>query len=139
MFVISFPLFTSSVLGFPFLSMHILLIKKKKCFKITIYFIWFNVSRLLFVTVFIQCFKIIICFIWFKFLRIFLSLTYKKNSLHFYSPFSLLLLYIHMSITLHVIPSQIHLDKKRCHLPSTFQLHLYNSNILVSFDSNLYE
>ena len=33
-----------------------------------------------------------------------------------------------MPTTLHGIPSQIHLDKKRCHLSSTFQRHLYNSN-----------
>ena len=30
LFVISFPLFTSSVLGFPFLSMHIIYLSKKK-------------------------------------------------------------------------------------------------------------
>ena len=48
-------------------------------------------------------------------------LTHTKNSLHFHSPFSLLLLYIHMSIAFHSIPSQICLDKKRCHLLSTFQ------------------
>ena len=47
-------------------------------------------------------------------------LTHTKNSLHFYSPFSLLLLYIHMSIAFHTIPSQIRLDRKRCHLLSTF-------------------
>ena len=48
-------------------------------------------------------------------------LTHTKNSLHFYSPFSLLLLYIHMSIAFHTIPSQIRLDRKRCHLLSTFR------------------
>ena len=68
----------------------------------------FNVLRLLFIYL-VQCFKT------FHF-----SYT-QKNSLHFHSPFSLLLLYIHMSITFHTIPSQIRLDKKQCHLLSTFQ------------------
>ena len=66
----------------------------------------------------------------------FLSLTHTKNSLHFHSPFSLLLIYIHMSIAFHTISSQIHLDKKRCHLLSIFQWHLHNSNFVVSFDHN---
>ena len=47
--------------------------------------------------------------------------THTKNYLHFHSPFSLLLLYIHMSIAFHTIPSQIRLDRKRCHLLSTFR------------------
>ena len=62
----------------------------------TFYFIWFNVSRLLFVTVFIQCFKIIICFIWFKFLRIFLSLTYKKLFAFLFTIFTSTPLYTHV-------------------------------------------
>ena len=42
----------------------------------------------------------------------FSSLSHIKNSLHFYLPFSLLLLYIHMpTTTLHAISSQIHSDK----------------------------
>ena len=44
----------------------------------TLYFFWFNVSKLLFISFFIQCFKTTICFIWFNVSRIFLSLTYKK-------------------------------------------------------------
>ena len=68
----------------------------------------FNVLRLLFV-------------LFGSIFQDFSSLTHTKNSLHFHSPFSLLLLYIHMSIAFHTIPSQIRLDKKRCHLLSTFQ------------------
>ena len=62
----------------------------------TFYFLWFNVSRLLFVTFFIQCFKVIICFIWFKFLRIFLSLTYKKLFAFSFILFTSTLLYTHV-------------------------------------------
>ena len=51
----------------------------------------------------------------------FSSLVHTKNSLHIHSPFSLLLLYVHKSIAFHTIPSQICLDKKQCHLLSTFQ------------------
>ena len=54
-------------------------IKNKNKFKIwTFYFFWFNVSRLLFVTFFIQYFKTTICFIWFNISRFFLSLTHTK-------------------------------------------------------------
>ena len=67
------------------------------------------------------------------------SLTDTKISLYFHSHFSLLLFYIHMSIAFHTIPSQIRLDKKRRHLLSTFQWHLNNSNVVVSFDRNPYE
>ena len=65
----------------------------------------------------------------------FLSCT-KKHSLHFYSPFStvaLLLLYTHMPTAFHDISSQIHSNQKRCHIPSTFQLYLHNSNTVVPF------
>ena len=48
---------------------------------------------------------------------------------HFYS-----LIY-----TFHTIPSQIRLDKKWCHLLSTFQWHLRNSDIVVPYNSKLYE
>ena len=44
-----------------------------------------------------------------------------------------------MSRALHANPSQIHSDQKRCHLPSIFQWHLHNSNIVVLFDPNSYE
>ena len=44
-----------------------------------------------------------------------------------------------MPTVLHANPSQIHIDQKQCHLPSTFQQHLHNSNIAVPFDSNSYE
>ena len=62
--------------------------------------------------------------------------------LHFHSVFSLLLLYIHIFTTLHVIPSQIHSNKKQCHLhltiqchlPLTIQCHLHSTNIVVPFD-----
>ena len=74
----------------------------------TFYFIWFNVSRLLFVTVFIQCFKIIICFIWFKFLRIFLSLTYKKLFAFPFTLFSSTPLYTHVhSLSYHPISNML--------------------------------
>ena len=80
----------------------------------------------------VQCFKTIFVTLLFNVLRLlfilfgsmfqdFSSLVHTKNSLHFHSPFSLLLLYIHMSIAFHTIPSQIRLDKKQCHLLSTFQ------------------
>ena len=68
----------------------------------------------------------------------FSSLTYTKNSLHFHSPFLLLLIYIHMPIALYTISSQIHSDQKRYHLHSIFQRHLHNSNVAVQVDSNSY-
>ena len=72
--------------------------------------------------------------------RLFLPLTHKKL---FVFPFTLLTstpLCTHAhSPWLHVIPSQIHWDKKRYCLPSTFQRHLHNSNIAVLFDPNPYE
>ena len=64
----------------------------------TFYFLWFNVSRLLFITFFIQCFKTSICFISFNISR---SLSYTKNFLHIHSHFSLLLFYIHMLTAFH--------------------------------------
>ena len=80
----------------------------------------------------VQCFKTIFVTSLFNVLRLlfvlfgsmfqnFSSLSHTKNSLHFHSPFSLLLLYRHMSIAFHTIPSQICLDKKQYHLLSTFQ------------------
>ena len=60
----------------------------------TFYFLWFNVSRLLFVTFFIQYFKTTICFIGSMF-QDFYSLSHTKNSLHFHLPFPLLLHYTH--------------------------------------------
>ena len=76
------------------------------------------------------------------------SLTHTKNSLHFHSSFSLLLFYIHMSIAFHIILSQIYLIRQKMmsfsfnkwfYLVSTFQWHLHNSNVAVSFDHNSYE
>ena len=103
-----------------------------------LYFLWFNVSRLIFVTFFIQCFKTTIYFMWFNVSGLSISHTHKKL---FAFPFILshLLIYIHMSIVFHTILSQIHLDKKWCHLASTFQWHLHNSNVAVSFDHNPYK
>ena len=83
-------------------------------------------------------------FIWFNVSRIFIPHTYTQNSLHFNSLFSLFALlplyiyiyiyiYIYLHATYYVIPYQIHTDKKRCHLPSIFQRHLSNSNIVSHF------
>ena len=41
--------------------------------------------------------------------------VFLKNPLYFHSPFSLLLIYIHISTALHAIQSQIRPNKKRCH------------------------
>ena len=60
----------------------------------------FNVLRLLFL-------------LFGSILQDFSSLSHIKNSLHLYPPFSLLLLYIHMPTTLHVISSQIHSYKNK--------------------------
>ena len=68
----------------------------------------FNVLRLLFV-------------LFGSMFQEFSSLSPTKNSLHFCSPFSLLLLYIHMPTTLHVISSQMRSNQKQCHLPSSLQ------------------
>ena len=69
-------------------------------FKTTFCYIFlFNVLRLLFVS-------------FGSMFQDFSFLSHTKNSLHFHSPFPLLLLYIHMPITLHAIPSQIHSNKK---------------------------
>ena len=78
------------------------------CFKTIFVTLLFNVLRLLFV-------------LFGSMFQDFPSLTHTHNFLYFHSPFSLLLLYIHMSIAFHTIPSQIRLDKKRCQLLSTFQ------------------
>ena len=62
--------------------------------------------------------------------------------MHFNSPFShlaILPLYIYPPIVLHVIPCQIHTNKKRCHLPSILRRYLPSSNIVVLFNLNPYE
>ena len=83
-------------------------IRDKNKFKIrTLYFLWFNVLRLLFVTFFIQCFKITICFIWFNVSRLFLFLTHKKTLF----AFQFLLLYIHMLTALGFMPSHLKYTK----------------------------
>ena len=79
-----------------------------QCFKTTFCYIFYSMFLDYYLFHLVQCFKIFL-----------LSHT-QKNSLHFHSPCPLLLLYIHMPITLHTIPSQIHSDKKRCHLLSTY-------------------
>ena len=66
----------------------------------------------------VQCFKTIFVSLLFNVLRLlfvlfgstfqdFLSLTHTQNSMHFHSPFSLLLLYIHMSLTVLMLKSDI--------------------------------
>ena len=40
---------------------------------------------------------------------------------------------------MHAMPCQIHIDKKRYHLPSIFRRHLPSFNIVVSYNPNLYE
>ena len=58
-------------------------------------------------------------------------LTHTHKTLHFnslFSPFTLLPLYIYLSTTLHVIPYQIHTDKKQSHLRSIFRQHLPSYN-----------
>ena len=112
-------------------------IRDKNKFKSRL-FISFGFSRPFFVTFFIQCSKSTICFIWFNVSRLFLSLIHKKL-FTFTFTLSLLLLYIHILTAFHAIPFQIHWDKKRCHLPSTFQRHLHNSNIAVLSVSSSYE
>ena len=80
--------------------------------------------------------------IWLNVSRLFIPHIYTQNSLRFnlpFSPIALLLLYIYLPITLHVIPCQIHKGQKWYHLPSIFRWHLPNSNIVVSSNSNLYE
>ena len=72
----------------------------------------------------------------------FSSFSHTQNSLHFnswFSPLALILLYIYLSIALHAIPCQIHIDQKQCHLPSMFQRHLPNSNIVVPSNLKTYE
>ena len=96
-------------------------IRDKNKFKIrTLYFLWFNVSRLLFVTFFIQCFKITISFIWFIVLRFFLSLTHKKLFAFLFTLFTSTLLYTHAhkNPSCHFISNT--LKQKWCHLPSAF-------------------
>ena len=104
----------------------------------TLYFLWFNVSRLFLLHYLFNILRIL--FVSFgSIFQDFSSLTHTKNSLHFHSSFSLLLLYIHVhSLSYHPI-STTHLDKKWCHFASTFKWHLHNSNIAVSFDRNPYE
>ena len=54
-------------------------------------FLWFNVSRLLIVTFFIQYFKITIYFIGFNVLKLFLYFTHKKTfciSIHYFPFYS---------------------------------------------------
>ena len=99
----------------------------------TLYFLWFNVSRLIFVTFCIQCFKTTIYFIWFNVSRLFISLTHTKLFAFPFITFTFTPLYTHVhSLSYHPISNT--LRKKRCHLASTFQWHLHNSNIAVSFD-----
>ena len=84
-------------------------------------FFWFNISRPLFVTFFIQCLKDYYLFHLVKYLRLFLFFTHTKL-FAFPFTFSILLFYIHMPIALHTIQSQIHLDKKKKKMSITFNL-----------------
>ena len=73
----------------------------------------------------------------------FSSLTHTHKTLciliHKFSLLALLPLYIYPPITFHVIPCQIHRDKKLCQLPSIFWWHLPSYNIIVSSNFNPYE
>ena len=101
----------------------------------TLYFLWFNVSRLLFVTFFIQYFKATISFIWFNFLRFFLSFTHKKLFAFLFTLITSTALYTHAyNPSCHLISNM--LIQKQCHLPLVFQRHVHNFNIVVPFDSN---
>ena len=88
-----------------------------QCFKPTFCYILYNVSKLLFIS-FSSKFQD------------FSSLSHTKISLHFHSPFSLLLFYIHMPTAFHVMSSQIYSNKKQCHLLSSLQL--YNDTYITS-------
>ena len=70
-----------------------------QCFKTTFCYILVNISKLLFVS-------------FGSMFQDFSSLLHTQDFLHLHSPFSLLLLYIHMPTTLNVISSQIHSNKK---------------------------
>ena len=85
-----------------------------QCFKTTFCYILVNISKLLFVSfgyILVNISKLL--FVSFgSMFQDFSSLLHTQNSLHFHSPFSLLLLYIYMPTTLNVISSQIHSNKK---------------------------
>ena len=86
----------------------------------------------------IQCFKIIIYFIWFNVSRSSISHTHKKLFAFPFIIFTFTLLYTHVhSLSYHPISNT--LRKKWCYLSSTFQWHLHNSNAAVSFNCNPYE
>ena len=91
----------------------------------------------IFVTLFIQCFKTTICFIWFNISRLFIFHTKKL----FAFPFTLFTstpLYTHVhGLSYHPISNT--LGQKTMMILSTFQWHLNNSNVVVSFDCNPYE
>ena len=85
------------------------------------YFLWLNVSRLLFVIFFIQCVKTTICFIWFNVSRLFLSLSRIKK--FFVFPFTLFTstpLYTNAHNTSCNSISNTPTDQNRCHLSSIF-------------------
>ena len=60
-----------------------------QCFKTTFYYI-FSMFQDYYLFYLVQCFKTFL-------------LSYTQNFLHFHSPFSVLLFYIHMSTALHVM------------------------------------
>ena len=104
----------------------------------TLYFLWFNVSRLIFDTLCIQYFKTTIYFNWFNVSRPSISHTHKKLFAFPFILFTFTPLYTHVhNLSYHPISNT--LRKKWCHLTSTFQWHLHNSNVAVSFDCNSYE
>ena len=92
----------------------------------TLYFLWFNVSRLIFVTFCIQCFKTTIYFNWFNVSRPSISHTHKKLFAFSFIIFTFTHLYTHVH-SLSYLPISNTLRKKWCHLVSTFQWHLHNS------------
>ena len=87
---------------------------------------------------YILCFKTTICFNWFNVSRPFLSFTHKKLFAFSFIFLTSTPLYAHAhNPSCHLISNT--LRQKRCHLPSTFQRHLHNFNIAVPFNPNPYE
>ena len=95
-------------------------IRDKNKFKNRLFISFGSMFQDYFCYIIIQCFKTNICFIWFNVSRLFISRTHKKL---FAFPFTLftstpLYTYVH-SLSYHPISNT--LDKKQCHLLSTFQ------------------
>ena len=74
----------------------------------SLYFLWFNVSRLIFVTFCIQCFKTSIYFIWFNVSRPSISHTHKKLFAFPFILFTFTPLYTHVhSLSYHPISNTL--------------------------------